>query len=141
LVALCAVAFALVALAFFRKTPSPSAKPVAVAVSEAIVMAQDFPVSITALGAAQAWTSDTILAQVSGILLSVDFIEGTDVKAGQVLAQVDPTPYQAVLTLAKGRSDGTRHCSPAHASISSAMPRWSGRTRSPNRNLPTSRPG
>ena len=64
---------------------------------------------------AWAWTSDTILAQVSGILLSVDFVEGTDVKAGQLLAQVDPAPYQAALTQAQGRSNATRRCSPARA--------------------------
>jgi multidrug efflux system membrane fusion protein len=52
----------------------------------------DLPVSITALGAAQAWTSVTVLAQVSGKLLSVDFKEGTDVKKGQLLAQIDPAP-------------------------------------------------
>ena len=49
-----------------------------------------YPVSITALGAAQAWTSVTVLAQVSGKLLSVDFKEGTDVKKGQLLAEIDP---------------------------------------------------
>ncbi len=58
--------------------------------------------TLTALGAAQAWTSDTILVQVSGILLSVNFTEGTNVKAGQLLAQIDPAPYQAALTQAQG---------------------------------------
>jgi multidrug efflux system membrane fusion protein len=62
----------------------------------------DVPVSITALGAAQAWTSVTVLAQVSGKLMSVNFAEGTDVHAGQVLAQIDPAPYQAVATQAQG---------------------------------------
>ncbi len=57
---------------------------------------------MTELGAAQAWTSDTILAQVSGNLLSIDFVEGSSVKAGQLLAQVDPAPYQAALTKAQG---------------------------------------
>jgi multidrug efflux system membrane fusion protein len=64
--------------------------------------AQDFQLAITALGAAQAWTSDTIFAQVSGKLIRVNFTEGSDVKAGQVLAEVDPRPYQAVLTQAEG---------------------------------------
>ena len=77
-----------------EETAAP-AKPQPVSVSAVKVTAQDVPVSITALGAAQAWTSDTILAQVSGILLSVDFIEGTNVKAAQLLAQVDPAPYRA----------------------------------------------
>jgi multidrug efflux system membrane fusion protein len=81
--------------------PKPPAPPT-VPVSAAKVSAQDVPVSITALGAAQAWTSDVVLAQVSGMLLSVDFVEGSNVKAGQLLAQVDPVPYRAALAQAQG---------------------------------------
>jgi multidrug efflux system membrane fusion protein len=63
------------------KTAKPAAPPsVPVTVAKAIV--QDVPISITALGAAQAWTSVTVLAQVSGKLLSVNFTEGTDVRQG-----------------------------------------------------------
>jgi multidrug efflux system membrane fusion protein len=88
-------------LVFVRKpVATPAPQPVAVAV--ATVSVQDVPLSITALGTAQAWTSATILAQVSGMLVSVDFVEGTDVKAGQLLAQVDPAPYRAALTQAQG---------------------------------------
>jgi multidrug efflux system membrane fusion protein len=65
--------------------------------------AEDVPVSITALGAAQAWQSDTILSQVSGMLLKVFFTEGTNVKAGQLLAQIDPALYQAALNQAEGQ--------------------------------------
>lgn len=96
------VAVVLLAWVVFHKPPAAKPGPQPVSVSVATVTAQDVPVSITALGTAQAWTSDTILAQVSGLLLSVDFVEGTNVKAGQLLAQVDPAPYQAVLTQAQG---------------------------------------
>jgi len=78
------------------------AKAAAIPVTVAKVFVQDVPVSITALGAAQAWTSVTILAQVSGKLLNVNFVEGTDVKAGQLLGQIDPAPYLAILTQAQG---------------------------------------
>jgi membrane fusion protein, multidrug efflux system len=100
--ALGTVALVLVAWVVVHKKPAATPKPQPVSVSAAKVSVQDVPVSITALGAAQAWTSDTILARVSGILLSVDFVEGTNVKAGQLLAQVDPAPYQAALTQAQG---------------------------------------
>jgi multidrug efflux system membrane fusion protein len=92
---------------FFRK-PAEAPKPQPVAVSVAKVSVQDVPVSITALGAAQAWTSDSILAQVSGMLLSVDFVEGSDVKAGQLLAEIDPTPFRAALTQAQGALERDR---------------------------------
>jgi multidrug efflux system membrane fusion protein len=97
-----AVAVALIAWFLFHKKPAATPKPPPVPVSVAKVSVQDVPVTITALGAAQAWTSDAILVQVSGILLSVDFVEGTNVKAGQLLAQVDPASYQAALTQAQG---------------------------------------
>jgi multidrug efflux system membrane fusion protein len=98
--ALGAVAF--IAWFLFHKKPAATPKPPPVPVFVAKVSVQDVPVTITILGAAQAWTSDAILVQVSGILLSVDFVEGTNVKAGQLLAQVDPAPYQAALTQAQG---------------------------------------
>jgi membrane fusion protein, multidrug efflux system len=93
----------LAALIWYLVSGSPKpAAPKAIPVSVAKVVAQDVPVSVTALGAAQAWYSVTVLAQVSGKLLSVNFAEGTDVKEGQVLAQIDPAPYRAALLQAEG---------------------------------------
>ena len=92
---------ALVGYFFFSPSPPP-AKAKAIPVTVAKVAVADVPVSVTALGAAQAWTSVTILAQVSGKLLNVYFTEGSDVKAGQVLAQIDPAPYRAALMQAQG---------------------------------------
>lgn len=100
------IAVALVAALFwylFLYTPSPpppTVRLVPVIVARATV--QDVPVTVSALGAAQAWTSVTILAQVSGQLQSVNFAEGSDVAAGQVLAQINPAPYRAALTQAQG---------------------------------------
>lgn len=85
----------------YAPTPPP-AQPHAVPVTAAIAQSEDLPISLSELGAAQAWTSVTVLAQVSGKLLSVDFAEGTDVRAGQVLAEIDPSPYRAALTVAQG---------------------------------------
>jgi len=96
------VAVALVLVVLFWKPAKKPTPPHAVPVTIAVAATTDLPVSITALGAAQAWTSDTIYAQVSGKLLRVNFTEGTYVKAGQVLAEVDPAPYAAALTQAEG---------------------------------------
>jgi membrane fusion protein, multidrug efflux system len=86
----------------FHKPPAKPARTPTIPVTVAKATVQDVPVSITALGAAQAWKSDTIVAQVSGILLSTAFTEGSNVKAGQLLAQIDPAPYRAALTQAQG---------------------------------------
>ncbi len=101
-VALAIIAVAMVAWVVFHKKPAHAAAPQAVPVTAVKAVAQDVPVTITSLGAAQAWVSDTILAQVSGKLLSVNFADGADVKAGQLLAQVDPAPYRAALTQVEG---------------------------------------
>ena len=71
-------------------------------VSAAIVRRTDVPVAIEAIGAAQAWQADVIRAQVSGRLLQVAVREGAQVKAGDVVAQIDPAPFRAALMQAQG---------------------------------------
>lgn len=43
-----------------------------------------------------------VRARVSGIVLHKRFVEGADVKAGQVLFQIDPAPFKASLARAEG---------------------------------------
>ena len=100
--ALVVVAIGLVAWVVLHHKPAKTAAPHAIPVTVARASTQDLPLTLTTLGAAQAWTSDTILAQVSGKLIRVNFVEGADVKAGQLLAQIDPAPFEAALTQAEG---------------------------------------
>jgi multidrug efflux system membrane fusion protein len=93
---------ALVLWVILRPAPPKPHQPPPTAVTVAVAKVQDVPVSITALGAAQAWRNVTIHAQVSGKLLSAPFTEGTTVRAGQLLAQIDPAPYRAALMQARG---------------------------------------
>ena len=101
-VVLGAAALALVLWAVLHKTPKPPQKAPVTAVSVARATVQDVTVSLINLGAAQAWKSDTITPQVSGKLLTVNFAEGTPVRAGQLLAVIDPAPFRAVLLQAEG---------------------------------------
>jgi multidrug efflux system membrane fusion protein len=96
------LALALIAWGVFHKKPQKAAPPPPIPVTAVRAASRDLPISISALGAAQAWTSDTIFAQVSGKLLRVNFAEGSEVHAGEVLAEVDPAPYAAVLEEALG---------------------------------------
>src|ERR1700761_5326616 len=89
--------------AVLHKKPAKAEPPKSVSVTVAKAAVADVPVSVTALGAAQAWESDTILSQVNGMILKVAFTEGSAVKAGQLLAQIDPATYQAALTQAQGQ--------------------------------------
>ncbi|HWF01142.1 MAG TPA: efflux RND transporter periplasmic adaptor subunit [Caulobacteraceae bacterium] len=102
-IALGVLAVALFAWAVLHPKKKPPQHAPVVSVAVAQVAAQDVPVSIEALGAAQAWRSDTIVAQVSGVLKQVNFQEGSHVRAGQLLAVVDPAPYQAALTQTEGQ--------------------------------------
>jgi multidrug efflux system membrane fusion protein len=92
----------LIAWAILHKKPAGPPKVHPVPVSVAVATVRDVPVSLTALGAAQAWKSALVRTQVNGKLLSASFVEGTDVQAGQLLAQIDPGTYQAALLQARG---------------------------------------
>lgn len=71
-------------------------------VTTARAAVQDVPISIEAIGAAQAWRGVLVRTQVNGKLLRVGFEEGGEVKAGQLLAEIDPAPYEAQLLQAQG---------------------------------------
>jgi membrane fusion protein, multidrug efflux system len=73
-------------------TPQGPVPVVAVAAKRA-----DVPVYLDAVGTTRALNTVTVRAQVDGKLISVNFKEGDDVKKGDVLAQIDPTTFQAAL--------------------------------------------
>ena len=58
---------------------------------------KDVPIYLDALGTVQAFNTVTVKPMVDGPLIEVNFIEGQDVKKGDVLAQIDPRTYQAAL--------------------------------------------
>lgn len=67
------------------------------------VARQDVPVYLTALGTVQALNTVTVNPQVGGKLLSLHFTEGSPVKKGQVLAEIDPRTFQAAYDQAVAR--------------------------------------
>lgn len=103
--------------------------PVLAATSEI----KDVPIYLDALGTVQAFNLVSIRAMVDGPLVEVRFKEGQDVKAGDVLARVDPRPYQASLdaavakkqqdeaTLANSRLDAGRYAKLVASNYSSAQ--------------------
>ena len=69
--------------------------PIPVSVSP--VTRQDMPIYLNGLGSVLAFNTATILAQVSGQLIQVPFKEGDELAKGDLVAQVDPRPFQATL--------------------------------------------
>jgi multidrug efflux system membrane fusion protein len=76
---------------------SSPAAPQAVRVDTAAAARADVPVYVEGLGTVQAFYTVTITPRVDGELLKLGFVEGQMVKPGDLLAQIDPRPYQAAL--------------------------------------------
>jgi multidrug efflux system membrane fusion protein len=76
--------------AITASSPSP-AIPVSVATAER----RDVPIYLTGLGTVQAFNTVTVKTRVDGELVKVAFTEGQDVTAGDLLAQIEPHPFQA----------------------------------------------
>lgn len=68
---------------------------------------RDVPVFARGIGTVQAFQSVLVRPRVDGTIDRIAFIEGQEVKAGDLLAVIDPRPYQAVLdqALAKRTAD------------------------------------
>ena len=77
--------------------PAPAPVVLAIPVVTAVAISGDVPVYLTGLGTVKAYNTVTIHVRVNGTLDKVVFIEGQDVKAGDLLARIDPRPYQAQL--------------------------------------------
>ena len=77
------------------KGPGAEARPVPVAVAS--VTQRDVPIYLEGLGTVVALATVTVKSQVDGRLDAVHFVEGQRVKKGEVIAQVDPRPFQAQL--------------------------------------------
>src|SRR5262249_29886604 len=63
----------------------------------------DIPIQVSALGTVTPIASATVNPRASGTVIKVSFIEGQNVRQGQVLAEIDPRPYQAALLQAQGQ--------------------------------------
>ena len=73
-----------------------------VPVTTATVERRDVPIWLDGLGNVAAWQQVTVRPQVDGRLDRVFFTEGQVVHRGQLLAQIDPRPFQAQLQQAEG---------------------------------------
>src|SRR6266404_3826271 len=81
-------------------TPYKSAAPPAsppVPIVAGVVAQHDVPIYLTGVGTVVAYNTDVVRAQIQGQIVSINFTEGQTVRTGDLLAQIDPRPYQAQL--------------------------------------------
>jgi multidrug efflux system membrane fusion protein len=79
-----------------------------VPVSAEHVSVTDVPVFLIGLGTVQALNTVEIKGQVTGILTALPVKEGQEVHTGDIVAQIDPRPYQAALDQAVAQRQADR---------------------------------
>lgn len=102
----CVPPIAAVAFAFFafrggfasatEASPAKLAMPTVPVVAETVKQSA-VPIYLHGIGTVQAYNTVTIRSQITGQLTQIDFTEGQTVHVGDLLAQIDPRPYQAQL--------------------------------------------
>ena len=80
-----------------RRRPPPPCPVVTAPVQQ-----HDVPIVLSGLGTVQALNTATIRSQVTGLLQTVDFVEGQTVHRGDVLAQIDPRPVSGAARAGAG---------------------------------------
>src|ERR1700688_3576947 len=86
------------AFAVTRKTAAPAAATVPpVPVVAGKVTSQDVPIYLRGIGTVIAYNTDVVRSQIQGQLTQIAFTEGHAVHAGDLLAQIDPRPFQSQL--------------------------------------------
>jgi multidrug efflux system membrane fusion protein len=74
---------------------SPPPPPPPVPIVAGVVTQHDVPIYLTGVGTVIAYNTAIIRSQIQGQLISINFTEGQAVHTGDLLAQIDPRPYQA----------------------------------------------
>ena len=94
---------AVVLLVAVRSNRQAQAAPRPLDVEVVQVLQQDVPVYSEWIGTTQGMVNADIQAQVTGYLLRQEYKEGSFVKKGQLLFEIDPRPFQAALDQANGQ--------------------------------------
>ena len=93
------VAYFGIAQMFLPSGPQSGARDVAAAipVMAGEVLRADVPIFLAGLGTVQAFNSILVKSRVDGQIVKINFAEGKDIHAGEVLVEIDPAPFEATL--------------------------------------------
>jgi membrane fusion protein, multidrug efflux system len=99
------VVFGLMGLLLFsgcaKSGPAPARPVMAVPVRTALVVQKDVPVQLQEFGTCEALATVAIKSLVNGQIVKVHFVEGHEVKKGDLLFSIDPRPFEAALRQAE----------------------------------------
>src|SRR5882672_798506 len=94
-----------VAAALLTSCNSPKVQtagpPPAVPVSVVVATQESIPVEIRGIGSVEPSETVQVKSQIAGELMTVRFTEGSDVKQGDLLFEIDPRPYREALRQAE----------------------------------------
>ncbi len=79
----------------------PAAAPPPVPVVDEKVQSSDVPIVLTGIGSVSSYNVVDVHAQVTGTIQQIGFVEGQEVHKGDLIAQLDPRPFQAALQQAE----------------------------------------
>ncbi len=88
-----------------RQPAPPAPPPPAIPVVAGTVTSHDVPIYLRGVGTVIAFNNVVVRSQITGQLTSINFVQGQAVHAGDLLAQIDPRPYQAQLDQATANRD------------------------------------
>src|SRR4051812_41914677 len=109
---------ALLTHAHLVKPAVAAAPPPPVPVVAGAVTQHDVPIYQDGVGTVIAYNTDVVRAQIQGQLISINFTEGQTVHAGDLLAQIDPRPYQAQIDQFEGNLERDQaQLTNAHANL------------------------
>src|SRR6202158_3770101 len=80
-----------------EKADATAAPPAPAPIVAGTVTQHDVPIYLTGVGTVIAYNTDVVRAQIQGQIISINFTAGQTVHAGDLLAQIDPRPYQALI--------------------------------------------
>lgn len=96
------------AIAVAGCSPKPQPSPPEFTVPVMTPLQKDVPIVREWVGLTYGMVNADILAQVSGYLVSQNYVDGSFVKKGQLLFQIDPRPFKAVLDQATGELEKSK---------------------------------
>jgi multidrug efflux system membrane fusion protein len=87
------------------RPPAAAPAPAAIPVVAGTVSSHDVPIYLSGVGTVIAYNNVVVRSQITGQLTQIAFTQGQTVHAGDLLAQIDPRPYQAQVDQATANRD------------------------------------